>query len=134
MKACRECEHVVSEQASLCPNCGAPRPALSEWTGYGYEYKSKTTLWGLPLVHVSFKYSPRRVPIVARGIVAIGQFGVGVVTLAQFGVAIAICQIGVGVVALAQIAAAWSVIAQIGLYVYWGWCQVAINLPEIIGW
>jgi uncharacterized membrane protein YvbJ len=86
MKPCRECEHAVSEQAVFCPNCGAPYPGRDKWDGHGFEYKSQATLFGLPLLHVSFKYRPDRVPVPAKGIVAIGQFAIGVITISQFGV------------------------------------------------
>ena len=34
MKPCRECKHTVSEQATACPNCGAPYPAKEKWDGW----------------------------------------------------------------------------------------------------
>lgn len=42
-----------------------------------YEYKSKRTLWGLPLVHIKFGMGLCR----ARGIVAIGNIATGLVAL-----------------------------------------------------
>ena len=48
MKKCRECNHEVSEQAMTCPHCGAPRPAKPDWDGWGFEYKSKVRLMGIP--------------------------------------------------------------------------------------
>ncbi len=132
MKPCRECAHEISEQAVACPNCGTPYPAREQWDGWGFEYKSKTTLLGLPLVHISFKYRPNRVPVPARGIIAIGQFGIGVVTIAQFGVGfVGICQFAVAAYALAQLAIAWSFIAQIGLYVQHGIGQMVWKLSEL---
>ena len=132
MKPCRECNHEVSEQAAACPECGAPRPAIADWNGWGFEYKSQTTLLGLPLIHISFKYSPNRKPVPAKGIIAIGQFGVGVITIAQFGVGlIGICQFTVAGYALAQFALAWSLIAQIGIYVSSGIGQTVFKLSEI---
>jgi hypothetical protein len=86
MKPCRECRQEVSEQALSCPRCGAPYPAREKWDGWGYEYKSKATLLGLPLLHISFKYRPNRVPVPARGIIAIGQFAAAYSLVAQFGV------------------------------------------------
>ena len=56
MKHCRECQHDISEQAMACPQCGAPFPAHEKWDGWGFEYKSKATLCGLPWLHISFKY------------------------------------------------------------------------------
>jgi len=83
----------------------------------GYEYKSKVTLLGLPLVHISFKYRPNRMPVPAKGILSIGQFGMGITNISQFGIGlISISQFTVGGFALAQFAIAYSLIAQIGLY------------------
>jgi hypothetical protein len=65
MKPCRECKREVSEQAFSCPNCGAPYPAKEQWDGWGYEYKSNLSFFGLPLLHISFKYRPNRRPVVA---------------------------------------------------------------------
>ncbi len=94
MKPCRECRHEISEQALSCPQCGAPFPAKDKWDGWGYEYKSKITLFDLPLIHISFKYRPNRVPVPAKGIIAIGQFGYGVITIAQFGIGLfSLCQL-----------------------------------------
>ena len=117
-----------------CPQCGAPFPARAQWDGWGYEYKSTATLWGLPLLHISFKYRPNRVPVVARGIVAIGQFGCGIVTVSQFGVGIiSVSQFTVAVFALAQFALAYSLVAQIGLYLHRGRGQIVKSLTELIG-
>ncbi len=81
LKPCRECHRDVSDQAWNCPHCGAPHPAR-DW---GFEYKSKATLMGLPLVHVAFKYRPNRLPVPARGVIAIGQFACGILTISQSG-------------------------------------------------
>lgn len=134
MKPCRDCGNIVSEQALACPKCGAPRPAQPSWNGWGYEYRSPITLLGLPLIHVSFKYSPSRRPVVARGIIAIGQFGVGLVTIAQFGVGVVcISQFGAGVFALAQFGVAVSLVAQIGVYASRGCGQLVRSLGQLLG-
>ena len=70
LAACRECSGTVSHQATQCPHCGAPYPAKPDWDGYGYEYKSKTTIFGIPLVHAW----------------AIAQFGFANRLIAQIGV------------------------------------------------
>jgi hypothetical protein len=103
MKPCRECRHTISEQAFACPNCGAPYPAKDTWVGWGFEYKSAATLLGLPILHVSFKYSPDRRPVPAKGIIAIGQFACGVVTISQF---------GLGIFSLGQVTIAGFAVAQ----------------------
>ena len=106
MKPCRECQHEVSEQAVACPQCGAPFPAREKWDGRGFEYKSKAAILGLPLVHISFKYRPNRMPVPARGVIAIGQFACGILTISQF---------GIGVVSLSQFTIAGWALAQIGV-------------------
>ena len=134
MKPCRECRHQISEQAVACPQCGAPFPARAQWDGWGFEYRSATTLWGLPLLHISFKYRPNRVPVVARGIVAIGQFGCGIVTISQFGVGIvSVSQFTAGVFALAQFGVAYSLVAQFGLYLRYGRGQIVKSVMDVIG-
>jgi hypothetical protein len=134
MQPCRECKHQISEQAAACPNCGAPFPAQAVWDGRGYEYKSRATFLGYPMLHISFKYRPTGVPVVARGIIAVGQFGVGVVNISQFGVGVvSIGQFTIAGFALAQFAFAWELIAQIGIYVNKGYGQLVISLAELLG-
>ena len=133
MKPCRECTHQVSEQAFACPQCGAPYPARDAWDGWGYEYKSKTTIAGLPLVHISFKYRPNRRPVVARGVIAIGQFACGIVCIAQFSVGLlSISQFAVAAYAVAQFAAAYSLVAQIGVYIAEGHGQLVFELRRLL--
>lgn len=134
MKTCRECGHQVSEQAYMCPNCGAPRPAREKWDGWGYEYKSKTTLFGLPLLHISFKYSSRFIPVPARGVIAIGQFSAGIINISQFGVGVfCLSQFAIGAYAIAQFGIAYSLIAQIGIYLDQGYGQALKSFAQLFG-
>lgn len=134
MKPCRECRHEISEQAMACPNCGAPFPGKEKWDGWGFEYKSEANLLGLPLVHISFKYRPNRVPVPARGVIAIGQFACGVITISQFGIGVvSISQFTVSVYALAQCALAYSLIAQVGIYIHQGYGQLVRSLGGLLG-
>ncbi len=133
MKPCRECRHEVSEQAASCPNCGAPCPANPKWDGWGFEYKSEANLFGLPVLHISFKYRPNRVPVPARGVIAIGQFACGVVTISQFGLGlVSISQFTVAGYALAQFAFAYSLIAQMGIYLHEGHGQLVKSLGALL--
>ena len=133
MKPCRECRVEISEQALSCPHCGAPRPAKEKWDGWGFEYKSEAHFLGLPLLHISFKYRPNRVPVVARGVIAIGQFGCGIVTVSQFGIGlVSVSQFTIAGFALAQFAFAWRLIAQIGVYIDEGRGQLVWSLQEIL--
>ena len=87
---------------------------------------------GWPLVHVSFKYRNFR-PVPAKGIIAIGQFGIGVVSIAQFGAGIfSLGQFVVSMYALAQFALAYSAVAQIGLVVNEGYGQVIYYLQDLL--
>jgi len=134
MKQCRECGHTVSERAPICPNCGAPGPAREKLDGWGYEYKSSIKLLGLPLLHISFKFTPELVPVPAKGIIAIGQFGIGVVNISQFGIGLfSLAQFTVAGFAVAQVGVAYSLIAQVGLYVHKGYGQAVKSILELIG-
>jgi len=134
MKPCRECQHEVAEQAPACPQCGAPYPAKEKWDGWGFEYKSDATFLGLSLLHISFKYRPNRVPVPAKGIIAIGQFAYGFFTLSQFGVGVvSISQFSIAAYALAQFAIAHSLVAQFGIYFHEGHGQVIISVSELLG-
>lgn len=85
---CRECNSEVSNQAKMCPNCGAPYPAKEEWSGFGVDWKSQTTVYGYPLVHIAFGRDAQGKLRIAKGFIAIGQFAIGAITIAQFGIGI----------------------------------------------
>jgi len=103
---CRECQREISTEASNCPHCGAPFPARKKWQGRGFEWKSKQTFYGYPLVHVAFGRDAQNRIRVAKGVIAIGQFGIGLITFAQFGVGIlfGFGQFILGITGLAQFA------------------------------
>jgi hypothetical protein len=89
---------------------------------------------GLPLVHISFKYKPNRVPVPAKGVIAIGQFACAIVTLSQFGIGVvSISQFTIAVYALAQLAFAYSLIAQVGVYIHQDHGQLVQSLSELLG-
>ena len=88
----------------------------------------------MPLLHISFKFSPNRVPVPAIGVFAIGQFACGIFTLSQFGVGvISISQFTIAAYALAQFAFAYALIAQFGIYIDEGHGQLVISLGELLG-
>ena len=133
MKECRECHQSVSEQAFSCPHCGAPYPTKEKWDGWGFEYKSEATLFGLPLLHISFKYRRNRMPVPAKGVISIGQFGMGILNISQFGIGlISISQFTVAGLALAQFGIAYSLIAQIGFYFDKGYGQIVRNIFDLL--
>ena len=133
MRPCRKCGHTVSEDAVSCPNCGAPYPAREKWDGWGFEYKSEATLFGLPLLHISFKYRANRRPVPAKGIIAIGQFACGFFTLSQFGLGvISVSQFTIAGFAVAQFAFAYSLIAQMGVFIHEGRGQLVVSLAKLL--
>lgn len=133
MTPCRECQHEISEQAATCPQCGAPHPARPDWDGWGFEYKSRATLFGLPWIHISFKYRPNRRPVPARGVIAVGQFAVGIFTLSQFGIGVvSVSQFTLAGYALAQVAVAYRLIAQMGIYVQEGYGQMVTSVAQLL--
>ncbi|KPK64544.1 hypothetical protein AMJ83_02245 [candidate division WOR_3 bacterium SM23_42] len=134
---CRECQKEISTEAKNCPHCGAPFPARKKWKGSGFEWKSKQTFYGYPLVHIAFGRDAQNRIRVAKGIIAIGQFGIGLVTFAQFGIGIlfgfgqfilgltglgqfaitglfGIGQFATGYIAIGQFALGYYVLAQAG--------------------
>ena len=71
-----------------------------EWRGY--EYRSKKTLWGWPLVHVLF--APNRFGV-ARGIIAIGDRAVGGIALGGLALGgVALGGVSLGLVGLGGVA------------------------------
>ncbi|MBN2121190.1 MAG: zinc ribbon domain-containing protein [Candidatus Omnitrophica bacterium] len=108
--SCPECGNHISEKAVTCPKCGHPREGLSypshrAWRGF--EYKSSAEILGFPLIHIAFGRNKKTGKLlVARGIIAIGQFAIGLVTIAQFGIGMlfGFGQFVGGVLAVGQVA------------------------------
>ena len=85
----------------------------------GREWKSDTTIWGIPLVHVAYGRDENGKLRVAKGIIAIGQFAIGGITIAQFGIGflfgfgqfvlapLAIGQFAFALAAIGQFAITW---------------------------
>lgn len=84
---CHDCVARPSPRL-VCRDCAA-RPNLpgSGWYGwpgygYGYEYKSSTTIAGWPLVHVCAGIDPLTMrPRMARGVIAIGNIAIGALAI-----------------------------------------------------
>ena len=118
---CRACQQTVSLDAVTCPHCDTPRPALAEWNGEGYEWKTAGTWMGTPWIHVAFgldrdaklrtargiiAIGPRARGVIAVGILATGIISIGVISLGVFSLgvlSVALCA-AIGVNAVAPIA------------------------------
>jgi ribosomal protein L40E len=103
---CRECGNEISTEAKNCPYCGAPNPLREKQKGSGFEWQSSQTFYGYPIVHIAFGRDEKNKLKIAKGIIAIGQFGIGLITFAQFGVGIlfGLGQVMLGTTAIAQCA------------------------------
>ncbi|MDQ8731885.1 zinc ribbon domain-containing protein [Bradyrhizobium sp. LHD-71] len=139
---CPDCGREISNQAAVCPGCGRPLrqrgPAIAvDGAGrplYLYEYKSRRTLFGLPLVHVMLGpvwligFKP------ACGIIAVGNIAVG---FAAFGgVAIGLAAFGgisLGLVCFGGIAAALGLGAGGIATGYWALGGIAVGVYALGG-
>src|SRR5436309_13817064 len=99
----------------------------------GREWKSETTIWGIPLVHIAYgrdEYGKQRV---AKGIIAIGQFAIGGITIAQFGVGIlfGFGQFILAPLAIGQFAFALAAVGQFAITLVFGLGQFATGYVAI---
>jgi hypothetical protein len=103
---CPECKGEISTAAERCPYCGSSLPAEGRSKGPGFEWRSSKTFYGYPLIHIAFGRDAERRLRIAKGVIAIGQFGVGLITFAQFGIGIlfGFGQFVLGITAVGQIA------------------------------
>jgi hypothetical protein len=129
LRPCRACKNEVSLDAMMCPKCGAPFPARTTGNLFGYEWKSKATLFGWPLVHIAFGRDQNRRLRVAKGIIAIGQFGIGAITIAQFGIGalFGLGQFVIAPVAVGQFAGGLVALGQFGFGVLHGVGMIAAD-------
>lgn len=126
LTGCPECHASISDTALSCPRCGYPvksTPAVGK-PGWGFEWKTEATIFGLPLIHVAIGRDTKTGRLrVARGIIAVGQFAVGLITIAQFGIGLlfGLGQVTVGILAAGQAA----------LGIYFGIGQFATGMTAV---
>jgi hypothetical protein len=109
-------------------------------------------VWGYPLVHVAFGRRSDGSLRVAKGVIAIGQFGIGLITVAQFGIGFlfgfgqfmlgtlviaqfaggvaAGGQFAVGAVAVGQMVLGWYGLGQTGFAKYI-WCAAKVDMEAV---
>lgn len=106
--ACRECNRNISSEAPQCPYCGAPKPIKKKRVARGFEWRSKRQYYTIPLIHIAFGRDINGTLLVAKAWIAIGQFAIGAITIAQFGIGLlfGLGQFMVGSIVIAQFAGA----------------------------
>lgn len=127
---CPECEAEISDKAVVCPRCGNPMKPMADLTiltrtlWRGFEWKSKASLFGLPLVHIAIGRNKETGRLMmAKGIIAIGQFGIGLITIAQFGIGV--------LFGLGQFVGGLITAGQFALGLYFGLGQFATGMTVI---
>lgn len=79
--------------------------AVETCANYGFVWKSRIKIIGMPLICVAFGHDARGRPLVAKGIIAIGQFALGLLSIGQFSLGLfSIGQFALGLAALGQLA------------------------------
>lgn len=99
------------------------KPSFDLWR-FGYEWKTKATVFGLPLVHIAIGRDQKTGKLlVAKGIIAIGQFTIGIISFGQFSVG--------ALVGFGQFSAGIFSVAQFAVGVLFGLGQFALGLTAI---
>lgn len=95
---------------------------MKHWRGF--EWKSRAQILGWPLLHIAFGRNKKTGKLMAaRGIIAVGQFGVGLITIAQFGIGFLF---GFG-----QFVGAPMAVGQIALGIYFGLGQFSTGVTAV---
>ena len=88
---CNHCGYRLTGlvESSKCPECGRPLVEVlarrgSQQAQGGRRYRSRTTIFGLPLVHVALGPGEGKLRGQARGIIAIGDVATGVLAIGGF--------------------------------------------------
>src|SRR5579864_8896228 len=85
----------------------------------GYEWRTESSLLGLPLVHVAWGRDKEGRKLVAKGIIGIGQYAMGIICISQFGLGgLCISQFGIGLLVIAQFSIVLASVSQFALAVF----------------
>ncbi len=131
-ETCAACKKEILSRARTCPHC-------SQKIFRGYQWRSEAEIFGWPLIHIAAGRDKNTGKIlVAKGIIAIGQFAIGLISIGQIGIGIcfglgqimtgyiAIGQIAIGIYfGMGQVATGWIAVGQVALGFY-ALCQIGM--------
>lgn len=130
---------------SCCPHCGKEFQFIAQETNsnkfpisnllFGFEYRSRSELFGFPLLHVAFGYNPRTgLPRLARGIIAIGNFAIGLIAIGGIAAGgFVLSGIGFGFLILAGIAIGWISVGGIAIGAAFALGGLALSFDRALG-
>ena len=109
---------------------------VADTSDHGYEYRSESELFGLPLIHITRGRDPhtgrRRV---SKGIIAIGEAAIGVIAVGGLALGgIAIGGLGIGIIAIGGLAIGIMALGAISFGLFFAMGTVALSLMYAIGW
>lgn len=136
------CRMPSSDEGAIdCPHCGkrfwveaGTSVNPSPWM-FGFEYRSRQELFGLPLIHVATGINPYTgLPRLARGIIAIGNFAVGVVAVGGLAAGgLVLSGIGAGLMTLAGIAVGWIAVGGLAVGAAFALGGLAVSYGYAVG-
>lgn len=104
-------------------NSGSRAKSSSSQKDSGIDWKTETTIYGYPLVHIAAGKDEHGKIRVAKGVIAIGQFGIGAITIAQIGIGI--------IFGLGQFMFGFFLIAQFAIGIRFSIGQLATGFASI---